>query len=101
MKKVLAVALLTTGLSAQALSLNEMLVIVGAVKYYNENCAGLTFRGVNKMNKGLKRFDMDRTPLAVLESTPLAVSGYKTAEKYGCEGTKREAQKAGFGAYVN
>ncbi len=101
MKKLLAVALLTTGLSAQAMSPNEMLVIVGAVKYYNENCAGLTFAGVNTMNKGLRRFNMDRTPIAFLESTPMAVSGYKTAEKFGCEGTKREAQKAGFGAYVN
>jgi hypothetical protein len=101
MKKVLAVALLTTGLSAQALSPNEMLVIVGAVKYYNENCAGLSYAGVKQMNKGLKRFDMDETPLAVLEKSPLAISGYQTALRYGCKGTKIEAYKAGFGAYVN
>ncbi len=101
MKKILAITLLSSTLSAQALSPNEMLVVVGAVKYYNENCAGLNHAGIKQMNKGLKRFDMDRTPIAVLEQNPLAISGYQTATKYGCMGTKHEANKAGYGQYIN
>jgi holo-[acyl-carrier-protein] synthase len=42
-----------------------------------------------------------RTPVPVLEQHPLAVSSYQTAKKFGCEGTKREAYKAGFGQYIN
>ncbi|RUM76516.1 MAG: hypothetical protein DSZ16_01975 [Candidatus Thioglobus sp.] len=101
MKKILAITLLTSTLSAQALSPNEMLVVIGAVKYYNENCAGLNHTGVKKMNKGLKRFDMHKTPLPVLEQNTLAISGYQTAVKFGCIGTKREAYKAGYGQYIN
>jgi hypothetical protein len=101
MKKILAITLLTSTLSAQALSPNEMLVVVGAVKYYNENCAGLNHAGVKQMNKGLKRFDMDKTPLSILEQNPLAISGYQTAVQFGCIGTKREAHKAGYGQYIN
>lgn len=101
MNKILTILLLVTTLNAKALSPNEMLVVVGAVKYYNENCAGLNHAGIKQMNKGLKRFDMDRTPIAVLEQNPLAVSGYQTAVKYGCMGTKREAHKAGYGQYIN
>ncbi|SFV81810.1 hypothetical protein MNB_SUP05-12-108 [hydrothermal vent metagenome] len=101
MKKILAITLLTSTLSAQALSPNEMLVVVGAVKYYNENCAGLNHNGVKQMNKGLKRFKMDETPIPILEQNPLAISGYQTAVKFGCMGTKREAHKAGYGEYIN
>ncbi len=101
MKKILATLLISTSLSTVALSPNEMLVMVGAVKYYNENCAGLNLAGYQRMNKGLKRFKMYRTPVPVLERHSLAVSGYKTAKKFGCEGTKREARKAGFGQYIN
>ncbi len=102
MKKILTViALLATTLGAKALSPNEMLVVVGAVKYYNENCAGLNYAGIKQMNKGLKRFDMHKTPINVLEQSPLALSGYQTAVKYGCSGTKHEAHKAGYGQYIN
>lgn len=101
MKKVLAAALLLLHLPIHSLSPNEMLVIIGAVKYYNENCAGLTPKGMHQMNKGLKRFDMDNTPLFILEKNKLAVSGFKTAEKFGCDGTHREARKAGYGHYIN
>ncbi len=100
-KKTLSVVFLTISLSVSALSPNEMLVIVGAVKYYNKNCAGLNSAGAMRMNKGLKRFRMHTTPIYVLEKHPMAVSGYKTAEKFGCEGTKREAYKAGFGRYIH
>ncbi|EEZ80269.1 MAG: hypothetical protein Sup05_0341 [uncultured Candidatus Thioglobus sp.] len=93
--------LLMATFSAKALSPNEMLVIVGAVKYYNENCSGLTQAGIEKMNKGLKRFDMNKTPLPVLERNSMAISGYKTAQKFGCAGTKQQAQKAGYGQYIN
>jgi hypothetical protein len=101
MKKILTIMLLLTTFSAKALSPNEMLVIVGAVKYYNENCAGLTHAGVKQMNKGLKRFDMNKTPINVLERNPMALSGYQTAQKFGCNGTKQQAQKAGYGQYIN
>jgi hypothetical protein len=101
MKKILTMMLLMATFSAKALSPNEMLVIVGAVKYYNENCSGLTQSGIEKMNKGLKRFDMNKTPLPVLERNSMAISGYKTAQKFGCAGTKQQAQKAGYGQYIN
>ncbi len=101
MKKILAFLLFTINLNGLALSPNEMLVIIGAVKYYNENCAGLNPMGYHQMNKGLKRFKMDRTPVSVLEQHSLAVSSYQTAEKFGCVGTKNEAYKAGFGQYIN
>jgi hypothetical protein len=101
MKKIIATALLLTNLSVYSLSPNEMLVIIGAVKYYNERCAGLSPKGMHKMNKGLKRFDMDSTPIHILELNNLAISGYKTAEKFGCTGTKDEARKAGYGHYIN
>jgi hypothetical protein len=39
--------------------------------------------------------------VALLEQHPLAVSSYQTAKKFGCEGTKREAYKAGFAQYIN
>jgi hypothetical protein len=101
MKKILASLLLFSSLSAHSLSPNEMFALIGAVKYYNENCAGLSFSGMRKMNKGLKRFKLDKTPVAILEQNPLAISGYKTASKFGCVGTKKEAYKAGFGHYIN
>jgi len=101
MKRILTIALLATTLNAKAVSPNEMLVVVGAVKYYNENCAGLNHAGVKQMNKGLKRFDMDKTPVAILEQNPLAISGYQTAIKFGCAGTRNEAHKAGYGQYIN
>ncbi|MBC8494024.1 MAG: hypothetical protein ISR74_04610 [Candidatus Thioglobus sp.] len=101
MKKTLATILLLLHLPTHSLSPNEMLVIIGAVKYYNENCAGLTPKGMHQMNKGLKRFDMDSTPLFILEQNKMAVSGFKTAEKFGCNGTQQEAQKAGYGQYIN
>ena len=101
MKKILTILFMATALNAKALSPNEMLVVVGAVKYYNENCAGLSRRGVEEMNKGLKRFDMHKTPVPILEKNSLAISGYKTAQKFGCKGTKTQAYKAGYGGYVN
>ncbi len=101
MKQILSTLLLTMGLSVNALSPNEMLVIVGAVKFYNENCKGLNPRGAMRMNQGLKRFKMHRTPVHILEKNSMAISGYQTAKKFGCEGTKREAVKAGFGQYIN
>ena len=101
MNKILTIVLLTTALNTKALSPNEMLVVVGAIKYYNENCAGLSHTGVRLMNKGLKRFDMNKTPIAILEQNPFAISGYQTALRYGCIGTKREANKAGYGQYIN
>jgi hypothetical protein len=39
MKKIFLFLLLTTTLTVKALSPNEMLIMIGAVKYYNENCA--------------------------------------------------------------
>ena len=54
-----------------------------------------------KMNKGLQRFDMDRTPIHILETHPMAKSGFETAQKFGCEGTRQEAYRAGFGRYIN
>ncbi|BAS67793.1 hypothetical protein [Bathymodiolus septemdierum thioautotrophic gill symbiont] len=101
MKKTLSTLFLTISLSVSALSPNEMLAIVGAVKFYNENCAGLNPAGARRMNQGLKRFKMDKTPISVLEQHPFAISTYNTAKKYGCDGTKREAQKAGFFQYIN
>jgi hypothetical protein len=56
----------------------------------------LTHAGKTVSEQGLKRFKMHRTPVPVLEQHPLAVSSYQTAKKFGCEGTKREAYKAGF-----
>ncbi|SMM99399.1 hypothetical protein SPONN_527 [uncultured Candidatus Thioglobus sp.] len=53
------------------------------------------------MNKGLRYFKMDRTPVFELEKHPLAVSGYTTAKKFGCEETKKQAHQAGFGQYIN
>jgi hypothetical protein len=41
MKKIFIFILLTITCTVKALSPNEMLMIVGAVKYYNENCEGL------------------------------------------------------------
>ena len=101
MKKLLTISLLTITLNAQAITPNEMLVVVGAVKFYNENCAGLSRTGIKKMNEGLKRFDMHKTPVPILERNSLAISGYKTAQKFGCKGTKAQAYKAGYGEYVN
>lgn len=101
MKKILTILFMATALNAKALSPNEMLVVVGAVKYYNENCAGLSRKGVEEMNKALKRFDMHKTPVPILERNSLAISGYKTAQKFGCKGTKTQAYKAGYGGYVN
>ena len=94
-------SLLVVALNAKALSPNEMLVVIGVVKYYNENCAGLSYEGVKRMNKGLKRFDMDNTPVAFLERNTLAITGYEVAEKYGCAGTKQAAFKSGYGQYIN
>ena len=105
MKKILTVvltlAVFTFSLSALARSPSEMLVIIGVVKYYNQNCSGLNFSGVQRMNKGLKYFKMHQAPIAQLERSAMAISGYQTAQKFGCKGTKREAQKAGFGQYIN
>jgi hypothetical protein len=53
MKKIFLFLLLTTTLTVKALSPNEMLIMIGAVKYYNENCAGLNTAGYRKMNQGL------------------------------------------------
>jgi hypothetical protein len=57
MKKIFIFILLTITCTVKALSPNEMLMIVGAVKYYNENCEGLNAAGYRKMNQGLKRFN--------------------------------------------
>jgi hypothetical protein len=65
--KIFLFLLLTTTLTVKALSPNEMLIMIGAVKYYNENCAGLNTAGYRKMNQGLKRFKMHRTPVPVLK----------------------------------
>ena len=101
MKNLVLVLFLTFNFNSQAMSPNEMYVIIGAVKYYNESCSGLNLAGIQRMNKGLNRYKMDKTPIHILEQHPLAISGYKTASQYGCQGTKIEAQKAGFGMYVN
>ena len=101
MKKIIATLLLFTSLSTHSLSPNEMFVVIGAVKYYNESCPGLNYRGIQRMNKALKRFDMDNIPVYILEQNPLAVSGYQTANKFGCQGTKDKASKAGYGQYIN
>ena len=101
MKNLLALFFLTLHINTHALSPNEMLVVIGAVKYYNENCGGLTHKGMRKMNKSLKHFDMDKTPIGILERNSMAISGYRTAQKFGCHGTKNEAQKAGYGQYIN
>jgi hypothetical protein len=101
MKKIIATTLLLTSLSASSMSTEEMLMIVGVVKYYNENCAGLSYRGIQQMNKSLKRFDMNKTPVYTLENTPMANSGYNIAKKFGCINTKNEAEKAGFRGYLN
>ena len=101
MRKLLTVIPLTLSLNAIALAPSEMLIIVGAVKYYNENCTGLNYQGMRKMNTGLKRFKMNKTPVFILERDPLAVSGYQIAQEFGCQGTKDEARKAGYGAYIN
>jgi hypothetical protein len=53
------------------------------------------------MNKGLKHFKMHKTPVPVLEQHPLAISGYQTAKKFGCEGTRREAHSALTVSVVN
>lgn len=100
-KKILTFLLLSFSFGTQALSPNTMFVIIGVVKYYNGNCAGLSPSGYHKMNKGLKRFKMNKTPLLVLESNPIAVSSYKVAKKFGCKGTKKEIYRAGFGQYIN
>jgi hypothetical protein len=101
MKKIIATTMLLTSLSAYSMSTEEMLVIVGVVKYYNENCAGLSYRGIQQMNKSLKRFDMNKTPVYTLENTSMANAGYNTAKKFGCIGTKNEAERAGFRGYLN
>ncbi|WP_190600040.1 hypothetical protein [Candidatus Vesicomyidisocius sp. SY067_SCS001] len=101
MKIILTLLFLTSNFSALSLSPNEMLVIVGAVKYYNENCSGLNSAGFQRMNKGLKRFKMNKIPIPILEQQLLAISSYQTAEKFGCIETKNEAYKAGFGQYIN
>lgn len=101
MKNLFALFFLTLHINTHALSPNEMLVVIGAVKYYNENCSGLTHKGIRKMNKSLKHFDMDKTPISILERSSMAISGYRTAQKFGCHGTKNEAQKAGYGQYIN
>ena len=100
-KAIIATTLVLVSLTSKAVSPNEMLVVVGAVKYYNENCAGLNSTGIRQMNKGLKRFDMDNTPVYILETHPMAKSGYEAATMFGCEGTKKEAFKAGYGKYIN
>ena len=53
------------------------------------------------MNKSLKHFDMDKTPIGILERNSMAVSGYQTAQKFGCKGTKQQAQESGYGKYIN
>ena len=53
------------------------------------------------MNDSLEHFDMDKTPVAILEKSPMAVSGFQTAKKFGCLGTKQQANKAGYGKYIN
>jgi len=101
MKNILTISLLTITLNVQAVTPNEMLVVVGAVKFYNENCSGLSRTGIEKMNEGLQRFNMHKTPVPILEKNSLAISGYRTAQKFGCKGTKAQAYKAGYGEYVN
>jgi len=101
MIKILSSILLFLSINTHALSPNEMLVVIGAVKYYNENCDGLTYQGIKKMNDSLEHFDMDKTPVAILEKSPMAVSGFQTAKKFGCLGTKQQANKAGYGKYIN
>jgi hypothetical protein len=101
MKKIIATTLLLTSLSAYSMSTEEMLLVVGVVKYYNENCAGLSYKGIQQMNKSLKRFDMNTTPIYALENSFMAHSGYDTAKKFGCIRTKSEAEKAGFKGYLN
>jgi hypothetical protein len=101
MKKIITLILLTLNINSHAITPNEMFIVIGAVKYYNENCDGLTHQGMRKMNKSLKHFDMDKTPIRILERNSMAVSGYQTAQKFGCNGTKSEAQKAGYGQYIN
>jgi hypothetical protein len=100
MKKIISLVLFFIYSGLWAMSPNEMLVIIGAVKFYTENCNGLTPQGVNKMNQGLKRYQMNQTPIKILEKHPLAKSSYQTAQKFGCENTKLEVKKAGFGAYI-
>jgi hypothetical protein len=63
------------------MSPNEMYVIIGAVKYYNESCSGLNLAGVQRMNKGLKRYKMDKTPIHILEQHPLAISNMAVKEQ--------------------
>ena len=41
MKNLVLVLFLTFNFNSQAMSPNEMYVIIGAVKYYNESCSGL------------------------------------------------------------
>ncbi len=101
MKKIITLILLTLNINSYAITPNEMFVVIGAVKYYNENCGGLTLQGMKKMNKSLKHFDMEKTPIGILERNSMAVSGYQTAQKFGCKGTKRQAQESGFGKYIN
>ena len=101
MRKVLIATLMTLSTTLHALSPNEMLVVIGAVKFYNENCGGLTQTGIKKMNNSLEYFDMDNTPVTVLERSRMVFSGYQTAKKFGCLGTKNEANKAGYGKYIN
>ena len=93
MKKIISILFLLFSFNSQAMSPNEMYVIIGAVKYYNESCSGLNLAGVQRMNKGLKRYKMDKTPIHILEQHPLAISGYKTASQYGCQGTKMKLKK--------
>ena len=63
MKKVISILFLIFSFNSQAMSPNEMYVIIGAIKYYNESCSGLNLAGVQRMNKGLKRYKMDKTPI--------------------------------------
>ena len=101
MMKILSPILLLISINTHALSPNEMLVVIGAVKYYNENCGGLTRHGMKKMNDSLEHFDMDKTPVAILEKSSMAVSGFQAAKKFGCLGTRQQANKAGYGKYIN
>jgi peptidyl-tRNA hydrolase len=101
MKKIIILIFLTFNINSYAITPNEMFVVIGAVKYYNENCGGLTHQGMKKMNKSLKHFDMDKTPIGILERNSMAVSGYQTAQKFGCKGTKQQAQESGYGKYIN
>ncbi|WP_428087186.1 hypothetical protein [Candidatus Thioglobus sp.] len=101
MKKIFSALLLLIHLPVHSLSPNDMLVVIGAVKYYNENCQGLSHQGIKKMNKALRHFDMDETPIYILEQNFLAASSYQIASQLGCNGTKNEANKAGYGGYIN